>query len=129
MAEFPSLASGKPERMTTMQVKDIMSRNVIWVGTEDSVLRAARLMLQNHISGLPVIDMNGKLAGIVTEGDFLRRGEIGTERHRPRWLEFLVGPGKLAEEYAHASGRKIEEIMRQTLIPSVKPIRLKRSSS
>jgi CBS domain-containing protein len=97
--------------MTTMQVKDIMSRNVIWVGTEESVLKAARLMLQNHISGLPVIDMNGKLAGIVTEGDFLRRSEIGTERHRPRWLEFLVGPGKLAEEYAHASGRKIEEIM------------------
>jgi CBS domain-containing protein len=97
--------------MTTMQVKDIMSRNVIWVGTDDSVLRAVQLMLQNHISGLPVIDMNGELAGIVTEGDFLRRGELGTERHRSRWLELLVGPGKLAEEYVHASGRKIEEVM------------------
>src|ERR1700722_2422926 len=97
--------------MITMQVKDIMSRNVIWVGTDDSVLRAVQLMLQNHISGLPVIDMNGELAGIVTEGDFLRRGELGTERHRSRWLELLVGPGKLAEEYVHASGRKIEEVM------------------
>jgi CBS domain-containing protein len=97
--------------MTTMQVKEIMSRNVIWVGTDESVLRAVQLMLQNHISGLPVIDMNGELAGIVTEGDFLRRGELGTERHRSRWLELLVGPGKLAEEYVHASGRKIEEVM------------------
>ena len=86
-------------------------------------------MLQNHISGLPVIDMNGELAGIVTEGDFLRRGEIGTERHRSRWLEFLVGPGKLAEEYVHASGRKIEEIMTPDLAPSAKPIRSKRSWS
>jgi CBS domain-containing protein len=97
--------------MTTMQVKDIMSRNVIWVGTDESVLRAVQLMLQNHISGLPVIDMNGELAGIVTEGDFLRRSELGTERHRSRWLELLVGPGKLAAEYVHASGRKIEEVM------------------
>ena len=94
-----------------MQVKDIMNRNVIWVGTDESVLRAAQLMLQNHISGLPVIDMNGELAGIVTEGDFLRRGEIGTEKRRSRWIELLVGPGKLAEEYTRASGRKIEEIM------------------
>ena len=94
-----------------MQVKDIMNRNVIWVGTDELVLRAAQLMLQNRISGLPVIDMNGELAGIVTEGDFLRRGEIGTEKRRSRWIELLVGPGKLAKEYTHASGRKIEEIM------------------
>ena len=109
-----------------MQVKDIMNRNVIWVGTDESVLKAAQLMLQNHISGLPVIDMNGELAGIVTEGDFLRRGELGTERHRSRWLELLVGPGKLAEEYVHASGRKIEEIMTPGLTRSAKPIRSKR---
>ena len=38
-------------------------------------------MLQNRINGLPVIDATGKLVGIVTEGDFLRRGEIGTQRH------------------------------------------------
>src|ERR1700742_2610487 len=94
-----------------MQAKDIMKRNVIWVGTDESVFKAATLMLENHISGLPVIDMNGQLAGSVTEGDFLRRSETGTERHRPRWLEFLVGAGKLATEYARASGRKVEEIM------------------
>jgi CBS domain-containing protein len=100
--------------MTTMQVKDIMTTNVISVQADDQVLKAARLMLQNHISGLPVLDTDGALVGIVTEGDFLRRGELGTERHRPRWLEFIVGPGKLADEYVHASGRKIEEIMTAT---------------
>ena len=76
-----------------------------------SVMRAVHLMLQNKISGLPVVDDKGSLVGIVTEGDFLRRGELGTQRHRPRWLEFLVGPGRLAEEYVHACGRKVDQIM------------------
>jgi CBS domain-containing protein len=94
-----------------MQVKDVMTRNVISVQSDDQVLKAARLMLQNRISGLPVIDKDGELVGIVTEGDFLRRSEIGTQRRRSRWLEFIVCPGKLAEDYVHASGRKVEEIM------------------
>jgi predicted transcriptional regulator len=68
-------------------------------------------MLQNHISGLPVIDANGRLEGMVTEGDFLRRSETGTQRQRPRWLAFLVGPGRLADEYTRSHGRKVSEIM------------------
>jgi len=68
-------------------------------------------MLENRISGLPVLDGTGDLVGMVTEGDFLRRSELGTQRRRPKWLEFLVGPGYLAEEYAHTSGRKVEEVM------------------
>ena len=59
-------------------------------------MQAVRLMLQYRISGLPVVDAKGHLVGIVTEGDFLRRGEIGTQRRRARWLEFLIGPGRLA---------------------------------
>jgi CBS domain-containing protein len=95
----------------TMQARDVMTQNVVTVTPTDSVLKAAQLMLQNHISGLPVVDVNGDLVGVVTEGDFLRRSEIGTQRHRPKWLEFVVGPGKLAEEYVHTSGMKVEEIM------------------
>lgn len=94
-----------------MQVKDVMTRNVISIGADEPVLTAARLMLQNRISGLPVVDKENELIGIVTEGDFLRRGELGTQRRRPKWLEFIVGPGRLAEEYVHTSGRKVEEIM------------------
>jgi CBS domain-containing protein len=47
----------------------------------------------------------------VTEGDFLRRSELGTQRRRPKWLEFIIGPGKLAQEYVSASGKKVREIM------------------
>jgi CBS domain-containing protein len=95
----------------TMRVKDVMTTNIICIEADESVLKAARLMLQNRISGLPVLDKDGELVGIVTEGDFLRRSELGTQRQRPKWLEFIVGPGRLAQEYTHSSGRKVEEIM------------------
>jgi CBS domain-containing protein len=94
-----------------MQVKDVMTPKVICVGPDEPVANAARLMLQYQISGLPVVDKQGELVGIVTEGDFLRRGELGTQRRRPKWLEFVVGPGKLAGEYVRASGTKISDVM------------------
>jgi CBS domain-containing protein len=94
-----------------MKAADVMTRNVISVGTAASVLEAIRLMLQNKISGLPVVDGEGLLVGMVTEGDFLRRAEVGTERKHSRWLEFLMGPGRLADEYVRSHGRKVGEIM------------------
>lgn len=94
-----------------MKASDVMTRRIVSVTPEASVLEAVRLMLQNHISGLPVVDTTGNLVGVVTEGDFLRRAETGTQRKRSRWLELLVGPKTLAEEYIHAHGRKVEEVM------------------
>ena len=75
-----------------MKAADIMTRRVISVAPEASILESARLMLQHRVSGLPVIDAAGRLVGVVTEGDFLRRVEAGTQRKRPRWLEFFAGP-------------------------------------
>jgi CBS domain-containing protein len=94
-----------------MKASDVMTKRVISIEADAPIMEAVRLMLQNRISGLPVVGRKGELAGMVTEGDFLRRSEIGTQRHRNRLLEFLVGPGRLAEEYVHASGRKVEEVM------------------
>jgi CBS domain-containing protein len=94
-----------------MKASDVMTQRVISVGSDATVMQAARLMLQNKISGVPVVDPKGALVGIVTEGDFLRRTELGTQRRRARWLEFLIGPGRLASEYVQATGRKVSEIM------------------
>ena len=94
-----------------MKASDVMTSRIISVEEDAPVTKAIRLMLQNRISGLPVTGKDGALVGIVTEGDFLRRSEIGTQRHRRRWLEFLIGPGRLADEYVHASGRKVEDVM------------------
>jgi CBS domain-containing protein len=94
-----------------MRAAEVMTKDVVSVGPDESILEAARLMLQRKISGLPVVDTGGNLVGIVTEGDFLRRAELGTRRQRPRWLEFLVGPGRLAAEYTQSHGRKVSEVM------------------
>jgi CBS domain-containing protein len=94
-----------------MRCADVMTGRVISVAPDASILECIRLMLQHRISGLPVIDAAGSLVGIVTEGDFLRRVEAGTERKRPRWLEFIAGPGRLADEYVHSHGRKVAEVM------------------
>jgi CBS-domain-containing membrane protein len=94
-----------------MKASDVMTPAVISADPDATVLQAARYMLQNHISGLPVIDKTGKLVGILSEGDFLRRREIHTERRRTRWLEFLMGPGKMAAEYTHSHGSKVAEVM------------------
>jgi CBS domain-containing protein len=94
-----------------MKAKDVMTRDLISVTSDATVLQAARLMLQHHISGLPVVDVSGKLVGILSEGDFLRRRETATQRRRSRWLEFLMGPGKIASEYTHSHGSKVAEVM------------------
>jgi CBS domain-containing protein len=94
-----------------MKAHDVMTWGAITVGPDESVTCAVQLMLQNKISGLPVVDDEGEFVGIVTEGDFLRRGELGTQRQRPRWLEFLLGPGRLAAEYVQASGQKVAQVM------------------
>ncbi len=98
-----------------MNAADVMTSPVISVKPETPVIEAVHLMLQDDISGLPVVDDAGALVGIVTEGDLLRRAETGTERRRPRWIEFFQ-TGKLAEEYAQTHGRKVGEVMTSTLV-------------
>ena len=99
-----------------MKASDVMTRDLVTVGPGTPVAQAIRLMLDNQVSGLPVLDGAGKMVGILTEGDLLRRSETGTERHRPRWLELLMGPGRMASEYVRTHGRKVEEIMTSDLV-------------
>jgi CBS domain-containing protein len=94
-----------------MRAHQIMTRHVITISPDALVVEAAELMLRNHVSGLPVVDGQGKLVGIVSEGDFLRRSEIGTGRKRGRWLSFILGPGKAATDFVHEHGHKISEVM------------------
>ena len=64
-----------------MKVSDVMTSSVISLAPGNSMLKAARLMVQYGVSGFPVLSQ-GKLVGIITQGDFLRRTEIATERPR-----------------------------------------------
>jgi CBS domain-containing protein len=94
-----------------MRAHQVMTRKVISVKADTSIVDAANTMLQQHISGLPVINETGELIGIISEGDFIRRAEIGTQRKPGRWLKFLVGLGKDASDFVLEQGRKVGEIM------------------
>jgi CBS domain-containing protein len=99
-----------------MKAADVMTLGAATIRSDASVPEAARQMLQYGISGLPVVDAADNVVGIITEGDFLRRTETSTGRHRPRWLEFLLGPGRLADEYVHTHSRKVEEVMTRQVV-------------
>ena len=93
-----------------MRAHQIMTRDVITVTPHTSIMDAANIMLRCHLSGLPVMDDDGTLKGIVSEGDFLRQ----RNRHRaprPAWLEFFAGPGRAAIDFAHERGRHVEDVM------------------
>jgi CBS domain-containing protein len=94
-----------------MLAHQIMSRHVVTVTVDTSVADAIAIMLGHHVSGLPIVDADGRLVGIVSEGDFIRRAEIGTERKRGRWLTFLAGADRVALDFARSHGRKVGEIM------------------
>jgi CBS domain-containing protein len=94
-----------------MRAHQIMTTHVITIAADAPIVDAANIMLDKHVSGLPVVDAAGKLVGIVSQGDFIRRAEIGTQRKRGRWLKFLVGPGRAASDFVHERGRKVGEIM------------------
>jgi CBS domain-containing protein len=93
-----------------MKVADVMTRGVISIAASDTLRKAAELMLRYDLSGFPVLD-HGKLVGIITEGDFLRRAETGTEQNRSRWLELFVAPERLAGEYTRSHARQVAEVM------------------
>jgi len=94
-----------------MKAADVMTRRIISVSPEATILEAIKLMLKHHISGLPVIGRKGKLVGIVTESDFLHRPEIGTERKRSSWLDALFGPAAAAHDYVRSHGLQVQDVM------------------
>ncbi len=94
-----------------MFVAALMTKNPVTVLPETTLADAARIMLARRISGLPVMDETGRLVGMVTEGDMLRRAELGTQGSRPGWLKALLLPASLAADYVRTRGRKVGEVM------------------
>ncbi|MBV8336422.1 MAG: CBS domain-containing protein [Alphaproteobacteria bacterium] len=99
-----------------MNAGEVMSSNPISVPAEAGLAEALRLMFDHRVSGLPVVDGKAGLVGILTEGDLLRRSEIGTAGQRSRWLDLLTMPGRLASEYVRTHTRRVGEIMTRDVI-------------
>ena len=99
-----------------MNAAEVMSHNPIAVPAEAGLAEALKLMFDHHISGLPVVDGKAGLVGILTEGDLLRRSEIGTAGQRSRWLDLLTMPGRLASDYVRTHIRRVSEIMTRDVV-------------
>jgi len=94
-----------------MKVKDFMTRQVVTVTPETSILGAARLMLDHKISGLPVVTDDGRVVGIISEHDLLRGGTGDVNTERSHWLRLMIEQVNLADETARLQKRKVREAM------------------
>ena len=92
-----------------MRIADFMTRRVVTVAPDASIVAAAKLMLDNKVSGLPVVDAAGHVVGIVSEHDLLRETDDG--RRGPHWLEMMIEGAALADESARFHDRKVNEVM------------------
>lgn len=99
-----------------MIVADVMTRNCITIAPDATVEEAVNVMLTRHISGLFVVNKEGDLTGVITEGDLLRRDELGTQRNRPWWLRLLVSPARQAEDFTRANGRHVRDVMTEDVL-------------
>jgi CBS domain-containing protein len=99
-----------------MKARDVMVSPVITVKPSFSVKEVAKTFLERRISAAPVVDDQGKLVGIVSEGDLMHRAEAGTERQRSWWLRALTAEETLAAEYVKAHARKVADVMTRDVI-------------
>jgi CBS domain-containing protein len=94
-----------------MKAMDVMVRDVVTVKPETDVASAIKLLIEHDISALPVVDSDGRVIGMLSEADLVRRPEIGPDKQRPWWLEALTPGFVLAAEFAKAHGLRVDEIM------------------
>lgn len=98
-----------------MRARDIMTTSVVTVSPETDIAEAVRLMLDRQISGVPVIDDSGRLIGILTEGDLMRRAELVTGR-QSWWINPISSPEQEAKAYVKAHGLKVKDVMTKEVV-------------
>jgi CBS domain-containing protein len=99
-----------------MLAKDVMTRDLVTARPETPVAAVARSLVERRISAVPVVGKDGTVLGIVSEGDLLRRREIGTERHPSWWLEIFSDPDAMAHDYSKAHGRIAADVMTSPVV-------------
>ena len=99
-----------------MQAQDVMTTNVITVYPDASIQYIAKRLIENRISAVPVVEMDGRLVGIVSEDDLMRRSESSTERYSSWWLFLLASPEETARNYVKAHGSHAADVMTRRVI-------------
>jgi CBS domain-containing protein len=99
-----------------MRADDIMSINVVTVSPDTHVRDVARKLLDRGVSAVPVVDDQGHILGIISEGDLMRRRESGTERHPSWWLRLVQNPSDTAADYVKTHGHHAKDVMTRNVI-------------
>lgn len=99
-----------------MKASDIMTREVVTVRDDTPVRDIVTILLSRAISGVPVVDASGAVVGLVSEGDLLRRAEIGTQKQRGAWRAFFTGTATLADDYVRSHGEVARDIMTRGVV-------------
>lgn len=94
-----------------MRARDVMTRNLTTVAPDTPVVEAARILLAGRISAVPVVGADGRMVGIVSEADLMRRAEIGSAKARSWWLAALADNEELAGEYIRSHARAVRDVM------------------
>jgi CBS domain-containing protein len=111
-----SFSLGSKSQRLPMKAQEIMTRDVTTVRPDTSVHDIAALMVEKHISGVPVLTDDGAIIGMVSQSDLLHRAEVGTERKHKWWFRAFADSNALAREYAKAHGRKAHDIMSRYVV-------------
>jgi CBS domain-containing protein len=99
-----------------MQARDVMTTHVVTIGSNSTIQELADLLVKRGISAVPVTGPKGELVGIVSEGDLMRRHELGTSKSRPWWLRMLAGEYALAADFIKANARKVGDVMTRDVV-------------
>lgn len=99
-----------------MEALQVMTSPILTISPGASLRQAIEMMLEKRVSGLPVVNEIGQLVGIISEGDLLHRSELGTEKHRSKWLDFLLGPGRSASDYIQSHSRRVSDVMTTDIV-------------
>ncbi|WP_435099456.1 CBS domain-containing protein [Arhodomonas sp. AD133] len=101
-----------------MKAEDVMVTEVVSVTADTPVEEIARLMMKHAVSGLPVTDEQGGVVGIVSEGDLIRRPEIGTDEgsRRAGWLSLFTDAEAQSRAFVRSHGRRADDVMTRDVV-------------
>jgi CBS domain-containing protein len=103
-----------------MRAKDVMTTEVIAVDPDTSVQALAALLSECGISGVPVVNADNRVVGVVSEGDLLHRIETGTQRRTTRrsswWLDGIASDRELAHDYLKSHARTVKDVMTRDVV-------------
>jgi CBS domain-containing protein len=102
-----------------LDAASVMTRFVVTVSPDATMAEVAKVMSQHAISGVLVVDKDGGLLGMVSEGDLLRQFTHTSETRRSWWLHILAEGNDLAPEfmeYVRLDQRRARDMMQTTLI-------------